>query len=391
MVNERLKEIINKLEEELMKTRHQLHRHPELANEEFVTTETLWRLLGEVDIKVLNLKLDTGLVAEISGDKSGPVVALRCDIDALPIQERTGLVYQSEISGKMHACGHDFHTTVILGAAYLLKQMEEGLKGTVRIIFQPAEEIGHGAEKILKTGILSDVNVIFGLHNSPDLNVGTLGTCAGPLYAAVDRFEIKITGVGTHAACPEKGVDPIIIAANTINALQTIISRNISAFDQGLISVTHVSSGNTWNVIPETAYIEGTVRTLDSKVRDIIPKKMKQIASGIAQSFGGNAEFLWYPGPPATNNDPVWTEFAADVAKKVGYNVIKVSPNLIGEDFASYQELIPGVFVNIGAGPSYPLHHPQFTVDDSALLLGSKYFADLVKQAINKLLCQEEI
>ncbi|MBU3180105.1 amidohydrolase [Clostridium psychrophilum] len=371
------------LEKELIEVRHHFHKHPELSNEEFETTKTLRKLLGEAQIRILNLPLKTGLVAEITGNSEGPIIAIRGDIDALPIIEDTDLDYKSQIEGKMHACGHDFHTTVILGAAYLLKQQEATLPGTVRIIFQPAEETGKGAESILKTGVLSDVDAIFGLHCAPDLEVGSFGTNVGALTAAVDRFEIKINGIGTHASSPEKGIDPIVVAAHIITALQTIVSRNVSAFDQALISVTHMESGNTWNVIPTEAYLEGTVRTVNAKTREFVPSKMRQIVKGMADSFGATAELKWYSGPPATNNTKDWASVALDVAIQQGYVIKKLPKTLIGEDFAYYQEKISGAFVNIGTGVSYSLHHPKFKVDDATLLPGSKYFAQLAKCALD--------
>ncbi|HEY8805826.1 MAG TPA: amidohydrolase [Clostridium sp.] len=382
MDNEKLLGTINNLEEKLIEVRHNFHKHPELSNEEFETTKTLRKLLDEAQIHILDLPLATGLVAEIKGYKEGPTIAIRGDIDALPIIEDTDADYKSQVLGKMHACGHDFHTSVILGAAYLLKQQESKLSGTVRIIFQAAEETGHGAGAVLETGVLSDVAAIFGLHSAPDLEVGSLGTNVGPLYAAVDRFEIEISGVGTHASSPEKGIDPIIVAAHIITVLQTIVSRNVSAFDQVVISVTHLKSGNTWNVIPTTAYLEGTVRTLKSDTRELIPEKMRQIIKGMADSFGAIAKLKWYPGPPATNNTKEWTSVALDVAKDQGFVIKELSPSLAGEDFAYYQKQIPGVFINIGTGLSYSLHHPKFIVDDAALLPSANYFAQLAIRAL---------
>jgi len=382
MVNERLLSIINKLEKNLIEVRREFHKNPELANEEVKTTETLRKLLTEVQIRILDLPLATGLVAEITGNKEGPIIAIRGDIDALPIIEETNLDYKSKNYGKMHACGHDFHAAVILGAAYLLKQQEETLAGTVRIIFQPAEEAGHGAETVLETGVLSDVKAIFGLHCTPDLSIGRLGTNVGALSAAVDRFEIEILGIGTHASSPEKGVDPIIVAAHIITALQTIVSRSVSAFDQVLISVTQLKSGNTWNVIPTTAYLEGTVRTLDSEMRKFIPEKIRQIIKGMADSFGATAELKWYPGPPATNNTQQWTNVALELAEQQKYEVKELSPSLAGEDFACYQEKIPGAFIKIGTGGPYSLHHPKFIIDEATLVPSAKYFAQLAKSAL---------
>lgn len=385
MINTNLLTILENLEEELIGLFHEFHRYPELSNEEFETTKKIKELLGQVDIEVLDLPLKTGLVAQVKGNPNGPVVAIRCDIDALPIIEETSLSYKSLSNGKMHACGHDFHTAVVLGAAYLVKKYQGSLIGTVKFIFQPGEESGDGAEKIISTGALDDVDAIFGIHNVSDFEVGVMGLKEGAMTAAVDRFEIKITGVGSHAAKPEKSVDPIIISTNIINALQTIVSRNISPTDKALLSVTHVESGNTWNVIPETAYIEGTVRTLDEHTRELIPERMKALVEGIAKSYGGNAELIWHSGSPATKNDEEWTNFASKLGRIMGYDVKRITMGLEGEDFAYYQKEIPGVFIVVGTGISEAHHHPEYTVDEKAIIKCSRYFARLAECALKKI------
>ncbi|MDB2157587.1 MULTISPECIES: amidohydrolase [Clostridium] len=385
MINTNLLTILENLEEELIGLFHEFHRHPELSNEEFETTKKIKELLGQVDIEVLDLPLKTGLVAQVKGNPNGPVVAIRCDIDALPIIEETSLSYKSLSNGKMHACGHDFHTAVVLGATYLVKKYQGSLIGTVKFIFQPGEESGDGAEKIISTGALDDVDAIFGIHNVSDFEVGVMGLKEGAMTAAVDRFEIKITGVGSHAAKPEKSIDPIIISTNIINALQTIVSRNISPTDKALLSVTHVESGNTWNVIPETAYIEGTVRTLDEHTRELIPERMKALVEGIAKSYGGNAELIWHSGSPATKNDEEWTNFASKLGRIMGYDVKRITMGLEGEDFAYYQKEIPGVFIVVGTGISEAHHHPEYTVDEKAIIKCSRYFARLAECALKKI------
>lgn len=385
MINTNLLTILENLEEELIGLFHEFHRYPELSNEEFETTKKIKELLGQVDIEVLDLPLKTGLVAQVKGNPNGPVVAIRCDIDALPIIEETSLSYKSLSNGKMHACGHDFHTAVVLGAAYLVKKYQGSLIGTVKFIFQPGEESGDGAQKILATGVLDDVDAIFGIHNVSDYEVGVMGLKEGAMTAAVDRFEIKITGIGSHAAKPEKSVDPIIISTNIINALQTIVSRNISPTDKALLSVTHVESGNTWNVIPETAYIEGTVRTLDEHTRELIPERMKALVEGIAKSYGGNAELIWHSGSPATKNDEEWTNFASKLGRIMGYDVKRITMGLEGEDFAYYQKEIPGVFIVVGTGISEAHHHPEYTVDEKAIIKCSRYFSRLAESALKKI------
>ncbi|CAM4466064.1 amidohydrolase [Paenibacillus phoenicis] len=373
------------LEERLLEIRRNLHREPELSNEEYETTRKLKGWLKEAGIKVLDLPaLKTGVIAEI-GSGEGPIVALRADIDALPIDEQSGVPFSSTVPGKMHACGHDFHTTVALGAAYLLKEREEELAGTVRIVFQPAEETGHGAKDVLASGGLDNVAVIFGLHNDPDLEVGELGTCAGPITAGVDRFEIVINGVGAHAASPEKGTDTIVAASQIVLALQTISSRLVSALDSIVVSVTRITGGNTWNVLPATVELEGTVRTLNVDVQKRVPEQIRQILAGIGAAAGVTAELRWYPGPLATINDAFWSEFAAEAARETGYKTKVLGPSMGGEDFSFYLQDIPGAFVYVGSSSSYALHHPKFAPNESAILPAAEYYSHLAVRAINEL------
>ncbi|EKQ50362.1 MULTISPECIES: amidohydrolase [unclassified Clostridium] len=386
MANKVLLSIIENLNDELVRIYHKLHEHPELPNEEFETTKLIKKLLNKVDIEILDLPLETGLIAQVKGNPNGPVVAIRCDIDALPIQEETSLCYKSKVDGMMHACGHDFHMAVILGAAYLVKRHQASLLGTVKFIFQPGEESADGAKKIISTGALDDVDAIFGIHNISDAEVGIMGIKAGAMTAAVDRFEIKITGVGSHAAKPEKSIDPIIIASNIVTSLQTIISRNIGPTEKALLSITHIEGGNTWNVIPESAYLEGTVRTLDEDIRNLIAKRMNEIVTGVAQSFGGSAELIWHPSSPATNNTKEWVNFSTNLGERVGYNVKQISMGLEGEDFAYYQKKVPGAFIIVGTGKSYAHHHPQYQVDERAILNCSKYFALLAEGALKEII-----
>ncbi|GIO43878.1 amidohydrolase [Paenibacillus apis] len=368
----------------LISVRRNLHREPELAYEEFKTTEKLRGWLTAADIQIMDLPLATGLIAEI-GQGDGPIVAIRCDIDALPIEEQTELPFASEIPGKMHACGHDFHTATILGAALLLKKRESELPGTVRILFQPAEETGHGAESVLASGGLKDVDAIFGLHNSPDLPTGAFGTRTGALTAGVDRFEITVKGVGAHAATPEKGVDAIVTAAQIITMLQTIVSRQNNAIEPVVLSVTRINGGFTWNVLPEKVELEGTVRTYNEEIRRLIPVQMTRIIEGVAEGAGAEAQLHWYPGPPATINHAEWADFTKEVALEAGYDVHDIPLQMGGEDFSFYLQQIPGAFVNIGTGPAYALHHPRFDVDEAALLPAAKYFASLAERALEKL------
>lgn len=361
----------------LVAYRRELHEHPELSMKEYETTKRIRRWLEEAGISVLDFPLEVGMIAEITGSQPGPTIALRADIDALPIKEETGLPFSSRNEGVMHACGHDFHTSSIIGAAILLQERRSELKGTVRIIFQPAEEIAQGAVLIEEAGVLGGVEAIFGMHNKPDLPVGTIGIREGSLMASVDRFEIDVVGVGGHAGIPNNSIDPIVIVSQIITALQTIVSRNLSSFHNAVISVTQVHAGNTWNVIPEKAELEGTVRTFQNEARQTIPELMKRTAEGIASSFGARANFHWYPYMPVVDNSPRFTKVAAEAAIELGYDIVEAERSAAGEDFAFYQTKIPGFFVWMGVAGPKEWHHPAFTLKEEALVVAANYFSNL--------------
>lgn len=359
----------------------EFHENPEGSFAELETTKRIQHYLENWSIPILHTGLKTGLVAQLQGDPSGPTICLRADIDALPIQEDTNLPFQST-NGFMHACGHDFHTTSLLGVSYILKQQETKLPGTIKLLFQPAEESSHGAEDVIASGVLDDVDAIFGLHVSPSEATGTLGFRVGPVNASVDRFEIEINGTGCHAAHPDEGVDPIVIASNLVGALQTIVSRNIDPFDPAILSVTRITAGNTWNVIPMSAEIEGTVRTLDPKVRTKIPERMKSLSENIANGFGAKADFRWFPGPPPTNNSSFWVREAESLATELEIPFGATKASMGGEDFAFYQEKIEGLFFQVGIGSAYPLHHPKFQVNLEALETATSFFSKFALKAL---------
>ena len=367
--------------ESLIAFRHELHRFPELSHQEFETTARLRARLGSHQIRILDLPLKTGLVAEI-GDPQGPLVVLRSDIDALPIEEQSGVEYRSQNPGVMHACGHDFHCTAALGAAILLKKQESTLPGRVRILFQAAEETGQGAPEIINTGALKKAFAIFGLHNDPTLPAGVIGTKAGALTAAVDKFRITVTGTGSHAARPHEGNDPIVIAGQLITALQTLISRNAPSADNAVVSVTQIHSGTTWNVIPDSAWLEGTVRTFSPATRQLIETRLRHLLNGIATGFEAKISLDWQPGPPPVINDADWARFALQQATDSGFDARVVEASPIGEDFAFYQQQLPGAFVMVGTGQPYALHHPAFRINDDVLLPVSRYLARLAENAL---------
>ena len=372
------------LEQKLTGFFEELHMHPELSYEEYETTERIKRELAAAGIEILQIPLKTGVTAIVRGAKPGKTYGLRCEIDALPIEEETDLPYKSKTPGKMHACGHDFHTAAVFGAALLLQERKEELQGTVKILFQPAEESSHGAETVLETGVLSDVTAIFGLHTAAYLPVGTLGIRAGSVMAAVDRFELNITGTGCHGGHPDEGVDTILVAASVIQAFQSIVGRNLNPFHTGVVSVTRINGGNTWNVIPDKVELEGTVRSMEKDDRIFIERRMREIAEHTAAAYGANAELLWYPGPPATVNEKAWSAFAQKVAEESGFEVVPQRNSTGGEDFAFYLEKIPGCFINVGTGVGYPNHHPKFYADEAALTPAAEYLEKLLVEALRQ-------
>ena len=365
------------LQTKLVEYRRELHENPELSMQEFETTKRIRHWLEDAGITILDYPLEVGIVAEISGGEPGPTIALRADIDALPIKEETGLPFASKNEGVMHACGHDFHTSSIIGSAILLQERRAELKGNVRIIFQPAEEIAQGAVFVEKAGVLDGVEAIFGMHNKPDLPVGTIGIREGSLMASVDRFELDVIGVGGHAGIPNNSIDPIIVASQIITGLQTIVSRSLSSFDNVVISITQIHAGNTWNVIPEKATMEGTVRTFQNEAREIIPDLMKRTAEGIASGLGAKIDFRWYPYLPVVNNSARFKKVAAEAATEIGYRVAEAQKSPGGEDFAFYQTKIPGFFVWMGVDGPQEWHHPAFTLQEDALTVAAHYFTNL--------------
>lgn len=360
-----------------------LHQHPELPFEEWETTRRLREELAAAGVEILPGGPETGLVAQIRGALPGPVIALRCDIDALPLTEDSGLPYASCCEGRMHACGHDFHAAVMVGAATLLQASRAQLPGTVKVIFQPGEEAAQGADRVIETGLTADAALFLAIHSYPGFPAGTLGIREGAVMAAVDRFQVTLTGRGAHGAQPHKGVDPIVAQAALIQSLQTLVSRTLDPFDPAVLSVTHVWAGSTWNVIPETASLEGTVRTLSPQARIALEAGLRRMAEQTAAAHGAQAEVFWRSGPPAVINDDALCTQARKTAAHMGFAVARQEDTLGGEDFSRYLTHAPGLFVRVGTGGAYPSHHPKFTVDPAALEPAARYFAQLAQDCLN--------
>ena len=376
--------------EELTEIRHYLHQYPELSGKEYQTTAFLKDRLEALGIRVLESGLKTGLIAEIGSGK--PVVALRADIDALPILEQTNLPYQSQHPGVMHACGHDFHQTSLLGAAALLKEKEDQLEGTIRLIFQPAEEISEGASDVLATGLLEDVQGIIGFHNMPQLKAGQLALNAGAMMAGVEKFKVTVTGVSSHAARPDLGVDTVTAVTTMVQNLQLLISRTVSPFETAVLSITHLDVGSTWNVLPKSGYFEGTIRSFNPSLQRELKERFISIIRHTAKSLEVDVTFEWGVTPPVTFNDEELTQLVWDTSQDLA-EVIPANPSTAGEDFAFYQERIPGVFAFIGSNgePDAPdLHHDHMTIDDAAFQVSVPYYVENA-QALLKFFKDKEV
>ena len=372
--------------DEMTAWRRHLHQHPELQFDLSETAAFVAARLREFGVDELHEGIaQTGMVAIINGRGEGPTIGLRADMDALPIVEATGAAYASTVPGKMHACGHDGHTTMLLGAAKYLAETRN-FSGRVALIFQPAEEGGRGAKVMVDEGIMErfDIGQVFALHNSPNVALGSFQTNGGALMAAVDAFDIRIKGRGGHGAMPHETADPVIAAVGIVQALQSIVSRNHKAIDDLVVSVTQIHTGSAHNVIPDDAWINGTVRTFDPAVQAMVMRRMQEIVAGQAASYGVEAVLDYQTGDTATVNAPACASFAAGVAAEVaGLDMVDGDcPREMGaEDFSYMLEARPGAYVFIGQGPGAGLHHPAYDFNDEIAPIVASFFARLVERA----------
>ncbi|MFD0958554.1 M20 metallopeptidase family protein [Paenibacillus chungangensis] len=373
------------LEAELTEHRRHLHAHPELSLEEGETAEYVAAYLRQLGLETRTGIGGHGVVADIEGGRPGSTIALRADMDALPIQEETGLTFSSKQDGKMHACGHDAHTAILLGAAKLLVQHKEHIAGKVRLLFQPAEEIVAGAQAMIEEGVLDGVDQIYGLHNLPTLAAGKVATSAGPLMGSVDRIELTVHGKGAHGAMPEQGADPIVASAAIISSLQTISSREVSPFSPVIITFGSIHAGEANNVIPPLAELTGTVRTFNPEVRATMKERITRIVEGVAASHRCRAELRFIEQNPVLVNDSGCNWYAEDTLDWLlgADKRTAAAPTLAGEDFARFVEKVPGCFFWLGSGPqegaehAYGLHHPKFNLNEECLVPGAAAMAAL--------------
>ena len=374
-------------ENDMAKWRRHLHQNPELGRDCYKTAEYIQERLKEFGITEIHAGFaSTGIVAIIEGQTLGRTIGLRADMDALPITENTGMPYSSKNEGVMHACGHDGHTTMLLGAARYLSETRN-FSGRVALIFQPDEEATGGAEVMVEEGILEQFKIeeVYALHNIPGHDVGVMYTRPGPIMAGADSFNVEIRGKGGHAAYPHEVKDPIVAALSIAQAFQTIVSRNNIPSDDLVISITQVHSGTTDNVIPETAFLNGTVRTFDLSVQEMVINRMEKIISGFSISFEVDAKFNYEKGYPPTINHEEKTNFAIEVAKEVcGSDKVltSVGKEMGAEDFSYMLQKRPGAYLFMGIGEGAGLHNPNYDFNDAAAPVGASFFARLIEKAL---------
>lgn len=381
------------IQDELVSMRRDLHKIPELGLELPLTQKYVIEKLKEYGIEYTLNEGDSGIIAYINKGKKGKVIALRADMDALPIKEETGVDYSSTHDGKMHACGHDAHTSMLLGAGKILNENKEALNGEVRLIFQTGEEIAKGSPVMLKNNAMEGVDAVFGTHIGTiiDRNIpaGTFIVCPGPVMASFDRFVVTIKGKGCHGSTPEKGVDPINIAAHVVLGLEGIVAREFNANEPVVITIGKIQGGAQYNIIPETVLIEGTTRAFKEENRQKMAKRIEEVSIHTAEAFGGTADFVMDWGAPPVVNDNAMAEFAGKCAIEVlgEKDVITrvKAPNMGGEDFAFYLGKVPGAFMFLSsANPEkktdYPHHCSVFNIDEDVLWKGSAVFVKIASE-----------
>ena len=379
------------IHEWIVEKRRAIHRHPELMYEEFETSRLVQNTLSELGIEYEKDIAVTGVVGLV-GNGEGPCIALRADMDALPIHEEADVEFRSEIDGKMHACGHDCHTAMLLGAARVLKDNESEINGTIKLIFQPAEEGGAGGKMMREQGVLEDPDVerIFGLHVSDKLPTGTLASKEGTLLAATSSIRILVSGNGGHAAMPHLTVDPVVTGSKIVVELQTLVSRELDTLESGVISITMVNAGSATNVIPSSMELQGTIRSLTSDGITRLQHRVREVAEGIAMANRCIAE-VTFPGndfPPTVNDGECWELGKISAGEILGEECVSEMGSIMGgEDFSYYTQVIPGCFSFLGVGNPeigavYGVHHPKFKVDEDALSLGTAIHVNTAFKAL---------
>lgn len=381
--------LISEVVEDIVALRHEIHENPELCYEESGTAERVLKHIEGIDgLDTCTRVAETGIVATLDAKKQGPCVALRADMDALPMDETNDVPYRSKVPGKMHACGHDGHTSCLVGAVRVLSRLRDELDGPVKFIFQPAEEGGAGGKRMCEEGALEDpkVDAIFGFHGWPSSTQGDVGVHEGAFLASSDTFDITIEGTGSHAAFPHLGVDPIVVASHVVTAVQSIVSRTTDPLSSAVVTVAEIKAGTTYNIIPQTAHLRGTIRALDEEVRQATHERLRTIAEKTAEAFGARAAVSTRFGYPVTLNHGNACAYADGVVDSIeGLNKHDLLPVMGGEDFSFYSEKIPAMFMTLGVRPkgrdSYPnLHQSDYDFHDGAIPFGIRLHVEIARQ-----------
>ena len=363
----------------LIEIRRDLHAHPELAFEEHRTAGLIARELGRLGVEYRTGVGRTGVVAHIQGARPGPTLVVRCDMDALPIEERTGLAFASQTAGKMHACGHDVHSSTLLGVASILASLAPELAGSVRLVFQPAEEVLGGAAAMIDDGVLDGVDMALGFHNHPEIPVGQFGAVRGATYAACDRFRLIIRGTSGHAAYPHTTVDPIMVAAHLVGSLQTIVSREVNPLAPCVVTVGAIHAGTVHNIIPDSCELLGTIRTLSADTRAQAEAALRRLCAGTDATFRTSTEVNWVVGvPPTVNADEVLDTGVAAVRRQLGEVFAACEPSMGAEDFAMFAARVPSFVLRVGsgaAGRADHLHNSDYQPDEACIALGAQALA----------------
>ena len=384
------KRLADELAEQVVAWRRHLHQHPELSFEEEQTSQYVYEKLQSFGNLELSRPTKTSVVARLIGSQPGKVLGMRADMDALPIHEENDVPYASGKAGVMHACGHDGHTAMLLGAAKILSQYKDRIKGEVRFFFQHAEELPPGgAVEIVRAGAADGLDSSIGIHLASYMPVGKFGVLYGALTSSTDRFDVKIQGKGGHSSQPESAIDPVVIGAQVITALQQIVSRNVSALDKVVLSVTMLNAGTAYNIIPDTLTLTGSTRCFNATIRENLPVWIERIVKGITEAHGAGYEFSFSHGYTSVVNDEQVTRLMEDIIRERWgeEDIMYIDPLMPGEDFSEYLKKAPGCFIQLGAGNPekgfvYPHHHPRFDFDEDALARGVELFVRAAQKVV---------
>jgi amidohydrolase len=385
-------DILNRVDtQKVTAWRRHFHMYPEVAYAEYESTKYIVNELANYpEVEVLR-PTETGVVAVLKGANPGKTVALRADFDALPITEETDVPFASKNPGKMHACGHDCHAAMLLGAVDVLYKMKDEWNGTVKFIFQHAEELAPGgASQIIPTGVLDDVDVFYGTHVSMEDHAGTVGGAPGPIYANADSFDIFLQGRGAHAARPDMGIDTLLVGTEIVNALQTVISRNVPSWERAVLTIASFNAGTAYNIIPDTAHIKGTARTYTPEIRELLQKRINDIVQGICTAHGAEGKVNYRHGYAAVVNDEELYKFFKELVAEVlpDVKVTVCTPTMGGEDFSAYRAIAPIFFSRVGGRPLgdevYGGHHPKYRVDEGVLPIGTALYAGFALRFLQK-------